>query len=65
MIIVLIFFLVFIWFFYGFCGKQQIALNWVILRVFQFNFVGFLGVGKWSFNWFRVTSWGGFFLRVY
>ena len=30
----------------------------VILRVFQFNFVGFLGIGKGSLNQFKVTCLG-------
>ena len=54
----IIVFLSFIGFFYGFCWKQQIVLNWVYLRVFQLNFVGLWGVGKGSLYWFKVICLG-------
>ena len=44
----------------GFVGKQQIILNWVLLRVFQLNFVGFWGVGKGLLSWFKAICLGGF-----
>ena len=57
-VIFLSFYRVILGFFYG---KQQILLNWIYLRVFWLNFVGFWGVGKGFLYWFRIICLGFLF----
>ena len=45
----------------GVCRKQQILLNWIYLRVFQLNFVGFWGLGRGFSTSLGLFVWGFLF----
>ena len=52
------FFSVFTGFFYGFCGKQQILLNWVYLRVSGSTLWVYGGLGRGLSTGLRLFVWG-------